>query len=174
MKHLNDLNDLNGKGVILTCRKKLYLMAAVVAFALAACGGGSGGSAPTPTPPAPTTITTTLTSSVNPMASGQPTVLIAVVTGVNGSNPTGKVTFMDGTTTLGSATLVAGQTTFTTTFSTTGQHSITAVYSGDAANATSTSAAFTETVSEPLGYTPLVTSVPAPNLCGRIAATGCF
>ncbi len=146
----------------MTCRKKLYLMAAVVAFALAACGGGGGGSAPTPTPPAPTTITTTLTSSVNPVASGQPTVLIAVVTGVNGSNPTGKVTFMDGTTTLGSATLVVGQTTFTTTFSTTGQHSITAVYSGDAANATSTSAAFTETVSEPLGYTPLVTSVPAP------------
>ena len=105
--------------------------------------GGGGGLA---------TTVTTLVSSANPAASGASVVFTATVTG---SAPTGSVNFLDGTTSIGNCAVVnfaAGTgnsrtAACTTTTLTVATHSITARYSGDAANATSTSAAISETIS---------------------------
>src|SRR5262249_54744430 len=63
--------------------------------------------------------------------------------------PTGTVTFTDGVTMLGSASLSGGQATFTTSSLAAGSHSIVAMYGGDASFTGNTSAAVTETVSQP-------------------------
>ena len=56
---------------------------------------------------------------------------------VNGSSPTGYVSWFDGTTLLGSTTLVSGSASLSATFTTPGTHLITVSYSGDARNAPS-------------------------------------
>ncbi|MEP7296796.1 MAG: Ig-like domain repeat protein [Burkholderiales bacterium] len=86
---------------------------------------------------------TALTSSRNPVPTGQSTTLSAAVAG---SSPTGTVTFKDGTTTLGTGTVTSGVATFAAAFSTYGAHSLTATYGGDANNLASSSAPLTETV----------------------------
>ena len=92
---------------------------------------------------AQTATTTTLTSPANPGYTGY---IIRLGATVSGSSPTGSVTFKDGSTTLGSATIASGAAAYNATFTTTGAHSLTAVYSGDAANAASTSAVLTQTI----------------------------
>ena len=86
---------------------------------------------------------TVLTSSVNPTAVGGSTTLTATVTG---ASPTGTVTFFDGATSLGSSALSAGSATLAVSSLTVGSHSLTAAYGGDGNNATSTSAAVSQTV----------------------------
>lgn len=88
--------------------------------------------------------TTSLAASPNPAQSGQAVSLVATVTG---AAPTGTVSFYDGAALLGSSPVNgSGQATFSTGSLSAGAHSLTAVYSGDANNATSTSAAVVEAV----------------------------
>jgi hypothetical protein len=95
-----------------------------------------------PAGPGPTT--TAVLSSLNPSTVGQSITLTATVTG---SSPTGTVQFKDGLANLGApVALSSGSATLTTSALTQGTHSITAVYSGDGANAASTSPALVQTV----------------------------
>ena len=94
--------------------------------------------------------TTTLASSVNPSAVNQ---TVAFTATVNGVAPTGTVAFKDGATTIAACSSVAlsGSGNSRTAVCsigtlTLGTHSITASYSGDAANAKSTSAAVSQSV----------------------------
>lgn len=87
--------------------------------------------------------TTSLSSSANPSTVGASVTLTATV---SPATATGTVQFLDGATVLGTSTPASGSATFSTTSLTQGTHSITAVYSGDATNATSTSAATSQVV----------------------------
>jgi probable HAF family extracellular repeat protein len=93
----------------------------------------------------PAVTTTALASSNNPATFGQPVTLTATVTG---GNPTGTVVFFNGAASLGApVTLASGMAALTTSSLPTGTDSITAVYSGDSANAPSTSAILSEVIS---------------------------
>jgi Bacterial Ig-like domain (group 3) len=67
------------------------------------------------------------------------------------------VTFLDGSATLGTVSLGNGQAALKTKFKQPGSHAVTAMYSGDADNAPSTSAVFSEQVTAPT-KTKVVTS----------------
>jgi hypothetical protein len=106
-------------------------------------------------PHSPTT--TSLVSNVNPAAVNQQVDYTATVTNQSGGPLTGTVTFKHGT----SATtvkLVGDQAVYRVTYSGSGTHLITATYSGDTANATSTSATLTEYVGLAPTTTTLTTS----------------
>jgi hypothetical protein len=93
---------------------------------------------------------TTLTSSANPVTSGQSVTFTAnvIATGSSKTPPTGVVTFHDGSTTLGTKTLVgSGVASFNTSSLSVGSHPITASYTGDSNSAASVSAVLTETIS---------------------------
>ena len=96
----------------------------------------------------------TLASSANPSVFGQPVTLTATVASAGGT-PTGSVTFSEGETVLGSGTLNgSGQASISTSSLIAGPHSIVATYDGDANVAQSTSAAFTQNISQ---ATPVIT-----------------
>jgi len=91
----------------------------------------------------PATITT-LSAAPASGAAGDTFVFTAQV---SGQSPTGTVQFKDGNAALGSPVAVSGgSASFSTNQLGAGSHSITAVYSGDAANAGSTSTAFALTL----------------------------
>ncbi len=104
--------------------------------------------------------TTTLTSSINPSAVGSSVTLAATV-----SSGTGSVQFLDGANSLGSVTLASGSAQLVVTTFTQGVHSLTAVYSGDANDAPSTSAVYTQTVK--LNANTSVASSPNPSVVGQ-------
>lgn len=106
--------------------------------------------------------TTVLTSSLNPAKVAQSLTFTATITG---TAPTGTVTFLDGPTTLGTGTVSAGKATLSATFATGGVRSLTAVYGGDAVNATSTSAALSQTVN-PGTTTTALASAANPAVVG--------
>ncbi|MEP7097286.1 MAG: Ig-like domain-containing protein, partial [Dokdonella sp.] len=108
---------------------------------------------------APAATTTGVVSSLNPSLVGQAVTFTATV---NGTSPTGMVQFTDGASVLGTGAVNAGAATFTTATLTLGSHPITAIYSGDAANAPSTSAVLIQIVATAGGTTP--PSEPAPTL----------
>ena len=96
---------------------------------------------------------TMLSSSANPATVGQSVTITANVAATVAStvSPTGTITFTDsagssGNTVLGTATLTNGLATFTTSTFALGPHYITASYTGDTANAPSSSATFTQTI----------------------------
>ena len=89
--------------------------------------------------------TTTLVSSLNPSMFGQSVTLTATV---SSTAATGTVAFKDGANTLGMGNVSNGMATFTTSALAVGQHSLTAIYSGDANDASSSSAALTQTVNQ--------------------------
>lgn len=95
--------------------------------------------------PLPAT-TTAVTSSANPSVQGQTVTYTATVSPAGG----GHVTFNDGGSPVAGCTDLSlngsGKATCQVTYATTGSHPITAVYSGDAANAGSTSAVLTQNV----------------------------
>jgi uncharacterized repeat protein (TIGR03803 family) len=84
-----------------------------------------------------------LESSANPSLRGQRVTFTATVTG---NSPTGSVRFLKGTKSLGSAPLIGGVAKLSTSRLKIGSHSITAVYSGDANNASVTSAPIVQVV----------------------------
>ena len=119
----------------------------MVAQVINASGGGGGGAG---------TTMTTLVSSANPAAVGASVMFTATVTG---AAPTGSVNFKDGAGSIANCAVVnlaAGSgnsrtATCTTTTLAVGTHSIVAKYSGDANNATSTSATISETITGAAG-----------------------
>jgi len=99
-----------------------------------------------------------VTSSRNPGVAGASVSFTSTVSG-QGAVPTGAVTFRDGATVLGAGTLNAqGVATLVAPSLTVGAHSITASYAGDAANASSTSAVFTETMQQATSQTAVTAS----------------
>src|SRR5437868_9968905 len=136
-----------------------FLILCLSVFFSIGCGGGSAASsasaagppptpgAPPPPPPpgpgSPATTSTTLTADVNPANSGARVNFTAFVTP---ATATGKVAFNDGRNQIGSATLNSGAASFSTSSLSPGSHSITAAYSGDAKDASSTSAPVTELI----------------------------
>jgi Bacterial Ig-like domain (group 3)/FG-GAP-like repeat len=106
-------------------------------------------------PHSPTT--TSLVSNVNPAAINQQVIYTATVTNQSGGPLTGTVAFKHNTSTT-TAKLFSGQAVYKATYSGSGTHPITATYSGDADNATSTSATLTEYVGLAPTTTTLTTS----------------
>ncbi len=93
------------------------------------------------------TTATTLTASPTSAAVGTAITLDAAVTASGGGEPSGTVSFNSGSTLLGSGTLdSSGKASLTLSTLAAGTYAITASYAGDAANAASTSAAVTVTV----------------------------
>jgi hypothetical protein len=111
--------------------------------------------------------TLTMLGSSNASAPvGSAVTFTANVSSTNGPVPTGTAQFMDGSTVLGSGTLdVNGATTLVVSALTPGAHNIVVTYSGDASDATSTSAALVETVQQ-LGTTTLLISDANPANAG--------
>lgn len=107
-----------------------------------------------PTPPASggtAGTSTAVTSSINPSTVGAPVTLSAVVAETSPATPpavpTGTVQFLDAGVAIGTGTLdPTGTATLAVTTLASGSHTITAVYSGDGANAGSTSSALTQVV----------------------------
>ena len=97
--------------------------------------------------------TSSLAASTGSTSAAGPVTFTAAVSGTSGT-PTGSVTFFDGGLDLGSAVLSSGQAGFTTSGLAVGAHNITASYSGDTANAASTSNSVSVAVSGP-GYSQL-------------------
>ena len=95
---------------------------------------------------------TAVVSSLNPSTFGQSVTFTATITG---ASPTGTVQFSDGAAPLGPPVTVSGAAAaLTTSTLSVGTHPITAAYSGDAANAPSTSPALNQLVNAPaLGAT---------------------
>lgn len=108
----------------------------------------------------PTTIA--LSSSLNPSA-----VNLAVTLTANVASPnqvTGTVQFLDGTTNLGAPQIVdslSNSALLTTSFTTLGVHNISAVYSGDDANAQSTSGPLHQVVEQTISLNLASNTVPA-------------
>jgi hypothetical protein len=109
--------------------------------AISVASGGGGGAGPT---------TTSLSSSLNPSTAGDNVTFTASVTG---NAPTGSVAFSDGASTMSGCAAVtltgSGNTRSaqcSTSSLTAGTHSISAAYSGDVANAPSTSSVLSQVV----------------------------
>jgi hypothetical protein len=124
---------------------------------------GSCGSAPK----APAATTTTLASSANPATAGASVALTATVAG---AAPTGSVSFKDSGTTIAGCAAVSLAATGTAACNTSalvaGVHSIVAAYSGDAANASSSSAALSQVVNAAAQTNVLTSGVPVTGLSG--------
>jgi len=103
------------------------------------------------------TTTTTLASSFNPSTYGQPVTFVTTVSSA-GPTPTGTVTFKNGSKTIGTATLSLGACQITTSMLPAGNLAITASYSGDAANAKSTSPNLEQVVNQATSTTTVVSS----------------
>jgi sugar lactone lactonase YvrE len=109
-----------------------------------------------------TATTTALTSTQNPALVGGAVSFIATV---SPATATGTVQFLDGSTVLGTGTLSNGSASFTTSSLTQGAHTITAVYSGDTADAASTSAALSQSMKLSAGMTAGIN--PSPGVTGQ-------
>jgi RHS repeat-associated protein len=101
--------------------------------------------------------TVDFSSSPTPVFFGSPLTLMVTV---NGSNPSGSVTFKDGATVIGTVALSGGVATFNTSALSVGSHNLTAEYAGDANNAGVTSSVLSQTI-EPANIAPTV-SVTSP------------
>ena len=113
--------------------------------------------------------TTTLASSSNPSTVGANVTFTATVTG---TNPTGSVNFKDGAASIAACSAVAltgsgNSRTAACTINTltAGTHNIVATYSGDAANATSSSTALSQTVNKVTSTTGIGSSL-TPSTAG--------
>ncbi len=98
-------------------------------------------------PPSRSTTSTQLNTSANPVDLGSPLTLTA---DVNGSSPTGTVTFLDGSTPIGTAPLnTGGAATLTTSTLPAGSDELSATYSGDGNNQPSTASTVGQSVTAP-------------------------
>ena len=124
---------------------------------------------------------TTLVSSLNPAGLGASVTFSAIVSS-SGLAPTGSITFYDGTSPLGTVTVASAGSnagaSLTVSTLTIGTHAITAAYAGDTYNATSTSAAVSETIQQATDGATLQTSAATVvfgsplTLTAQIAGTG--
>ncbi len=105
----------------------------------------------------PLTMTTTSVSAPSGSSTYSQTVTFTAT--VTPAAATGTVQFFDGGTSLGTASLSGGTAALSVSTLSVGTHSITASYSGDTGDATSTSAAWTQTVGPATTSTTVVSSV---------------
>jgi large repetitive protein len=151
--------DVNGDG-----RPDVMVTNTCYNYANQNCPHGSVGVLLNDTGPhSPTT--TSLVSNVNPAAVNQQVIYTATVTNQSGGPLTGTVAFKHNTSTT-TVKSVGGQAVYKVTYSGSGTHLITATYSGDADNATSTSATLTEYVGLVPTKTTLTTS-GSPSFIGQ-------
>ncbi|HET7033077.1 MAG TPA: Ig-like domain repeat protein [Casimicrobiaceae bacterium] len=138
---------------------------ATATFRLNGSGSVSGNCGSVPSSPAATT--TTLASSANPAAVGA---LVTLTATVAGTTPTGTVSFKDSGTSIaacaGVSLTAAGTAVCNTSALVAGVHSIVAAYSGDAANASSSSAALSQVVNAAAQTNALSNGVPVTGLSG--------
>ena len=114
----------------------------------------------------PAAASVVVTSAPNPARFGLPVTFSAIVTGVDGLNPTGKVVFKEGSTVIGTAIISGATSTITTTTLAIGVHSIVASYLGDDNYATSTSGPYTQTIGQGVAATMTIVSSINPSLFG--------
>jgi autotransporter-associated beta strand protein len=110
---------------------------------------------------------TSVTSDAHPSVFGQPVTLTATVTAAISGTPTGSVRFEEGSTVLGFAPLNgSGQASLAPMTFSLGSHNITATYTGDSADAPSTSSIFTQVVNQ-ASTTTVVGSTTNPSVFGQ-------
>jgi hypothetical protein len=107
-----------------------------------------------------------LTSAPNPARFGQAITFSAVMTGVDGINPTGKVVFTEGTTIIGTASISGATATIITTNLAIGVHSIVASYLGDDNYTGSASRPYTQTIVQGEAATMTIASSINPSVFG--------
>jgi hypothetical protein len=107
-----------------------------------------------------------LTSAPNPARFGFPVTLSAIITGVDGINPTGKVVFKEGSLIIGTASVSGATATITSTTLTIGVHSIVASYLGDDNYAGSASRPYTQTIGQGEPATLTISSSINPSVFG--------
>jgi len=111
---------------------------------------------------------TTLVSNTNPVGLNQMVTYTATVTVQSSTAPTRTVSFQDGGTTVATVQLVNGQASYSTSYATRRVRVITATYSGDTANAESTSAPLTEYVKPlPVSSKMVLSTSGSPSLRGQ-------
>ncbi len=142
---------------------------ATAAFRLDGSGSVSGNCGSSSAQPAATT--TVLATSANPATAGAIVGLTATITG---AAPTGTVSFKDSGASItgcGAVPLTsAGKAICSTSALVAGVHSIVAYYSGDVANATSTSAALSQVINAPAAANTLTNGVPITGLAAAAKA----
>ncbi|HTV16970.1 MAG TPA: Ig-like domain repeat protein [Acidobacteriaceae bacterium] len=111
------------------------------------------------------TTSVTVVGVANPANYGSQVTFTATVQG-NGGTPTGTVTFTADGSPIGSQALAGGSASVSIATLTVGTHSIVASYSGDASDAASSSAAYTETVQKATLAATLA-STPNPSASGQ-------
>ena len=114
----------------------------------------------------PAAASVVLTSAPNPARFGLPVTLSAIVTGVDGLNPTGKVVFKEGSMIIGTASISGATATITTTTLAIGAHSIVASYLGDDNYAGSASSPYTQTIDQGEAATMTIVSSINPSVFG--------
>ncbi|MCU1252080.1 MAG: repeat protein [Edaphobacter sp.] len=112
------------------------------------------------------TTSVVLTSAPNPARFGLPVTLTAIVTGVNGINPTGNVVFKEGSTIIGTASISGGTVTIVATTLAVGAHSIVASYQGDVNYASSTSKPYMQMIDQGESATMTIASSMNPSVFG--------
>ena len=95
------------------------------------------------------TTATSVSSSANPSDVGQAVTFTATVSSQTGGMPTGNVTFSKNGWTIATVPVLNGRASYTQALSTAGLKNIIATYSGDAANASSTSPVLIQIVTAP-------------------------
>jgi hypothetical protein len=114
----------------------------------------------------PASASVVLTSAPNPARFGLPVTLSAIVTGVDGINPTGKVVFKEGAVIIGTASITGATATITTTTLAMGVHSIVASYLGDDNYTGSASMPYTQAISQGEAATMTIFSSINPSVFG--------
>jgi hypothetical protein len=127
---------------------------------------GASQSPPVTLAATPVTASVVLTSAPNPARFGLPVTSSAIVTGVNGINPTGKVVFKDGAIIIGTASISRATATIITTTLAIGVHSIVASYLGDDNYAGSDSRPYTQTIDKGEAATMTIASSINPSVFG--------
>jgi hypothetical protein len=107
-----------------------------------------------------------LTSAPNPARFGFPVTLSAMITGVDGIDPTGKVVFKEGSLIIGTASISGASATITSTTLAIGIHSILASYLGDDNYKGSASRPYTQTIDQGEPATLTISSSINPSVFG--------
>ena len=121
--------------------------------------------------PSPTSVS--LMSNANPSTYGQTVTFTANITAAFGTAPASTVSFYDGTTLLATVNMVTAPPQISIFYLTAGTHSITATYAGNSNYASSTSAAFSQTVNQ-ASTTTTVSSNVNPSSFGQPVTLSAF
>ncbi len=112
------------------------------------------------------TATVTMLSAPNPSIVGTVVTLSALLTGTDGIEPTGIITFKDGATTIGTGTVLGASASITIANLSVGNHLITAFYGGDDNYYGSSSLPLTQVVNNKIQTSISLTSSADPSTYG--------